>query len=161
MTLTAPTLTTGLSARLTPAGALNTSRATLGGETSHAVPLATVAYAIKVTSAASSNVATLTVGTGDCVQTTGSPVILGSGADFQGIDLGTSTKIHGIRLRTSGTGTITIGGSSSSLLPAIVLQSGSDMVLKFPTAGATLSGATLTATFSAAAGILEIEALTS
>jgi len=160
MTLSNNYVTCGLTSRAKPEWSLNTSPATIGTMTSHRATSATCAYAIQVTSAASANVATLALSTGDCVQTTGLPVITGSGNDFQGLDLGASTKIHGIRLRASGSGTVTIGGSSSSLLPAIALQSGSDMVIKFPDSGATLSGATLAATFSASGGILQIEALT-
>lgn len=159
MTLTAPTITCGITSRVTPTGALNTSAATVGTLSAYTPTAPTAIYAIKVTSAASANVATLTLGTGDCVQTTGSPVILGSGKDMQGTDLGTNTKIQGLRLVTSGSGTVTIVGSAAPL-PSIVLQSGSDVVVKFPLTGATLSGATLAATFSASAGILEITAIT-
>lgn len=159
MTLTAPTITCGLTSRATPTGALNTSAATIGSVTTHTPTAPTAIFAIKVTAAAAANVATLTPGTGDCVQTTGSPVILASGKDFQGTDLGTNTRIQGLRLVTSGTGTVTIVGSAAPL-PSIVLQSGSDMVIKFPVTGATLSGATLAATFSATGGVLDITAFT-
>jgi hypothetical protein len=161
MTLTQSNIYCGLVAKVTPSLAINTASPTIGTNTTHTPTTADTIYSVKITAAASSNVATLTIATGDVAQTTGSPTIVGSGEDFEGVDLGTSTKIHGIRLRTSGSGTVTIGGSSSSLLPAVVLQSGSDLVLKFPTAGATLGGSeTLTGTFSATGGILEIEALT-
>jgi len=159
MTLRNIAIICGLSARSTPTSTLYAGPVDVGGSDTYA-PAATVAYAIKIQSAASSNVATLTAATGDVVQTTGSPVITKAGKDFQGTDLGVSTKIHGLRLRTSGSGTITLAGSSSGLFPAMVLQSGSDVVIKFPLAGATLAGSeTIAATFSASAGILNIEAL--
>ncbi len=153
-------VTCGLVARAIPTGRVKATPATIGTTTTSTLTVPGVIYAIKVTSAASSNVATLTAGTGDVAQTTGSPVILRAGQDFQGLDLGSSTKIHGLRLRTSGTGTVALVGSSA-LLPSITLQSGSDLVVKFPDAGATLSAATLAATFSASGGILEIEAFVS
>lgn len=159
MTLRNIAITCGLSARSTPAVSLYTGPVNVGGYDTYA-PAANVVYAIKVQSAASSNVATLTAATGDVVQTTGSPVITKAGENFEGVDLGVSTKIHGLRIRTSGSGTITLAGSSSGLFPAMVLQSGSDVVIKFPLAGATLAGSeTIAATFSASAGILNIEAL--
>jgi len=159
MTLSTSTITCGLTGRATPSGALNTSNVTVGTLATYVPTAPTAACALKITAAASANVATFTPGTGDCVQTTGSPVILGSGKDFQGIDLGTNTKIQGLRLVASGSGTVTIVGSAAPL-PSIVLQSGSDMVIRFPDAGATLSAATLAATFSATGGILEITAIT-
>lgn len=160
MTLTSILVSCGLRSKATPTGALNTSKATIGSVTEHSPTAANRIYAIKITSAAPSNVATLTAATGDVAQTTGSPVITGAGVDFQGADLGTATKIHAIRLRSSGSGTITIAGSSSGKLPAITLESGMDIVIKYPTAGTTLGGLeTLTATFSATGGILEVEAL--
>lgn len=161
MTLSSILISCGLRAKGTPDSTLrgDTSKATIGSVTEHS-PAADVVYAIKVTAAAPSNVATLTVATGDVAQTTGSPVILGAGKDFQGADLGTASLIHGIRLRSSGSGTVTIAGSSSGKLPAITLASGQDVVVKYPDAGTALSGSeTLAATFSATGGILEIEAL--
>lgn len=161
MTLSSILVSCGLRAKITPDATLrgDTAKATVGTVTEHA-PAADVVYAIKVTSAATSNVATLTVANGLCAQTTGSPTILRSTVDIQGESLPSATKIHAVRLRSSGTGTITIAGSSSGKFPAITLESGMDMVVKFPDAGTTLGGTeTITATFSAAAGILEIEAL--
>lgn len=161
MNLYSKLITCGLRAKATPDSTLrgDTTNATIGSVTEH-TPAATVAYAIKITAAAASNVASLDVATGVCTGTTGSPVILRSGVDFQGVALPTSAKIHGIRLRSSGTGTITIAGSSSGKLPAITLASGQDVVVKYPDAGTTLAGTeTLTATFSATGGVLEIEAL--
>lgn len=161
MTLSSILITCGLRAKATPTGTVNSTKATIGTVTEHSPTLANVIYSLKITAAASSNVATLTVATGNAVATTGSPTITGDETNFQGVILGTSTKIHGIRLRSSGSGTVTIAGSSSGKLPAITLESGQDVVVKYPTAGTTLAGSeTLTATFSATGGILEVDALT-
>jgi hypothetical protein len=160
MTLSNILIACGLSSRATPTGSLNTAKATIGTQRSHALTLPNRVWAVQITSAATGNVATLTVPTGDCAQTTGSPVIIGAGDDFQGTDLGTATKICGLSIRTSGTGTVTLAGTSSGLFPAQTLQSGTDIVIKFPDLGATLAGTeTITATFSAAAGVINIEAL--
>lgn len=161
MTLTSILVSCGLRAKITPDATIHgdTSKATVGTVTEHA-PAADVIYAVKATAAAASNVATLTVATGNFAQTTGSPTILRSSVDVQGESLPTATKIHALRLRSSGSGTITIAGSSSGKFPAITLASGQDVVVKYPDAGTTLAGTeTLAATFSATGGILEVEAL--
>lgn len=161
MTLSSILVSCGLRAKATPDATLrgDSSKAIIGTVTEYTAAADTI-YALKVTAAASSNVATLTVASGICEQTTGSPVILRSSVDFQGESLATATKIHALRLRTSGTGTVTLAGSSSGKFPALVMQSGMDIVIKYPTAGTTLAGSeTITATFSATGGILEVEAL--
>ena len=162
MTLTQTKITCGLQATASPTGSLNTTKPVVGTTTVHAPTAGNRLYAVSVTAAADANAATLTVATGDCAQTTGSPVIAGAGKDFQGTDLGTSTKLHGIRVRTgaANTGTVTIAGTNAGKLPALVLGAGSDLVLAFATAGATLAGTeTLLATFSKAADVLNIEVL--
>ena len=155
--MTSPTLTCGLRARGTFTNTNVTGSLAVGSVTTHALTDATVGYGIKITAAAASNVATLTFTSGDVAQTTGSPVIEGSGVDFEGNDLGTLTKVHGIRIRTSGSGTVTLAGSATAMLDSMVLTSGSDIVQKFPS-GLTTPG-TLALTFSATGGIAEIEVL--
>ena len=106
--MTSATLTLGLTARGAYTSTNVSGSPTIGSTTAHSITAATKAYGIKITAAAASNVATLTLTTGDVAQTTGSPVILGSGVDFEGTDLGTMTKVHAIRIRTSGTGRVVV-----------------------------------------------------
>lgn len=162
MILTQPKITCGLQASVTPTGGLNSTKPTVGTTTVHAPTAGNRLYAVRITAAADANAATLTVATGDTAQTTGSPVIAGAGKNCQGTDLGTSTKLHGIRVRTgaANTGTVTIAGTNAGKLPALVLAAGSDLVLAFAAAGVTLAGTeTLLATFSKAADVLNIEVL--
>jgi hypothetical protein len=123
-------------------------------------PLADIVSAFRITSAATANVATLTVTTGAVAQTTGSPVISGAQVDFEGDTLGTPAKFCAIRIRTksTNTGTVTLGGSNSSAFPAMVLDAGADLLLSFPAAGKTVTG-TIAFTFSAAADVCWVEFL--
>ena len=155
--MTSATLTLGLTARGSYTSTGVSGTATIGSITTHSITAATKAYGIKITAAAASNVATLDFANGDVAQTTGSPTILGSGTDFEGTDLGTMTKVHGIRIRTSGSGTVTLAGSNTAMLDSMVLTSGTDIVQKFPS-GLSSPG-TLALTFSATGGIAEIEVL--
>lgn len=155
--MTSSTLTIGLTGRGSYSSTNVSGSPTIGVLTTHSLSDAAVGYALHITSAATGNVATLTFTTGDVAQTTGSPVILGSGKDFEGTDLGTMTKVHGLRIRTSGTGTVTLAGSATAMLDSMVLSSGADVAIKFPS-GLTSPG-TLALTFSAAAGIAQIEVM--
>lgn len=150
-------------ATATPAGTGVTNPARLGfGELTRKYTTATVLGIFKVVSAATSNVATLTLSTGAVAATTGSPVITdGDGKDFEGIAFPTIAKCQAIRIITpsTNTGTVTIGGSSSNRLPAIELHADSEITLKLPAAGLTISAQTLTATFSAAAQEVTVEFL--
>ena len=160
MNLTNIYLTHGLQAVVTPA-APSGNKATLGSTTQVSHPLANVIYAIKATAAAASNVATLTISSGVCAQTTGSPVILRSGVDMQGTALPTTAKIHGIRLTApaANTSAVAIGGSSAGLLPALNLQPGAAILIDFPAAGTTISTSTLAATFATTGDNITIEVL--
>jgi len=155
--MTSSTLTIGLTGRAAYTSTNVSGSPTIGTLTTHALTAATVGYGIKITAAAASNVATLDFTNGDVAQTTGSPVILGSGKDFEGTDLGTMTKVHGLRIRTSGTGTVTLAGSATAMLDSMVLSSGADIAVKFPSGLATPG--TLALTFSATGGIAEIEVM--
>jgi hypothetical protein len=163
MTLANSKALAGLTATATPAGDENTSKAVIGtGSTAHTYPTANVIYAMKVTAAATGNVATLAVLTGTGTQTTGSPVIDRSAEDFQGIALPTISKVQCIRIRTGAgnTGTVAVGGSNDSKLPAITLAAGADLLLALPAAGITVGApATVSFTFTAASDTVTIEVL--
>jgi hypothetical protein len=170
MSLTKQRAVTGLSAKGTPDNVGVSGKATIGnidietaafeGDRGRDYPLADIAYAFKVVSAAIANVATLTLTTGAVAQTTGSPVISGAGVDFEGDALATPAKLCAFRIRTksTNTGTVTIGGSNSSALPAIVLPAGADLVLSHVAAGQTVTG-TVAFTFSQASDEVWVEAL--
>lgn len=170
MSLSKQRAVTGLSAKGTPDNQGVSGKATIGNiniETGVAesdrgrdYPLADIAYAFKVVSAAISNVATLTLTTGAVAQTTGSPVITGAGVDFEGDALATPNKLCAFRIRTksTNTGTVTVGGSSSGALPAITLPAGADLVLSHIAAGQVVTG-TVTFTFSQASDEVWVEAL--
>lgn len=155
--MTSSTLTIGLTGRGSYTSTNVSGSPTIGVLTAHSLTAATKGYGLRITAAAASNVATLTFTTGDVAQTTGSPVILGSGVDFEGTDLGTMTKVHALRIRTSGTGTVTLAGSNASMFDSMVLDSGADIAIKFPS-GLTSPG-TLALTFSATGGIAQIEVM--
>jgi hypothetical protein len=65
----------------------------------------------------------------------------------------------GIRIRTgaSNTGTVAVAGSSNAKLPAITLDNDAELALGVKAAGVTLSGTTLTFTFSAASDEVIVE----
>lgn len=127
---------------------------------------ADILAAVKVQSAAVGNVATLTMGTGAVAQTTGSPLINGVNAalagaiDFEGDAQSALVKLGAIRLRTksTNTGTVTLTGASSGVLPAITLHAGADLVLSYQAAMLAMSG-TLIATFSASGDQFMVEYL--
>lgn len=170
MSLSQQIINLGLGAKGTPdnvgvsgsarIGNISVEAGTHEGARTRSYPLATIASAIKITSAASSNVATLTLSTGDVAQTTGSPVILGDGVDFEGDALATLAKLAGIRIRTksTNTGTVTVAGSTSGVVPAVTLGADTDILIAFAVAGKTASG-TVTFTFSAASDEVHVEYL--
>ena len=160
MNLTSAYITHGLQAVVTPI-APSANKGTVGSTTQATHPLANIIYAIKATAAAASNVATLTLSTGVCAQTTGSPVILRSGVDMQGNALPTTAKIHGIRLTApaANAAAVAIGGSSSGLLPALNLQPGATLLIDFKAAGNTVGASTLSATFATLSDAITIEVL--
>lgn len=175
MSLSQQKISIGLSAKGTPDNQGVSGKATIGnrsvedntfeGDRLRQYPLATIAPSIKIASAAISNVATLTLGTGAVAQTTGSPLINGVnaalvGVDFEGDALATLTKLGGIRLRTksTNTGTVTVAGSTSGVVPAATLSADADLCLALRAAGQTASG-TVTFTFSAASDEVWVEYL--
>lgn len=170
MSLSQQKITIGLSAKGTPDNQGVSGKATIGnrsiedntfeGDSVSQYPLADIVYSFSVTSALADNVATLTLTSGAVAQTTGSPVISGAQVDFEGDALATPAKLCGFRIRTksTNTGTVTIGGSNSSALPAIVLPAGADICLRHIAAGRTVTG-TVTFTFSAASDVAWVEAL--
>lgn len=175
MSLSKQQITIGLSAKGTPDNQGVSGKATIGnkniedntfeGDRIRQYPLMTELPALKIVSAASSNVATLTIGTGAVAQTTGSPVINGvnaawTGVDFEGDALASVSKLGGFRIRTksTNTGTVTVAGSNSGVLPAITLGADTDIGIAFAVAGKTASG-TVTFTFSAASDEVWIEYL--
>ena len=166
MSLAQQKISLGLSAKGTPDNQGVTGSARIGnvdieagafeGDRLRQYPLMTLAPAVKIVSAAISNVATLTLGTGAIAQTTGSPLINGVnaalvGVDFEGDALAALTKLGGIRIRTksTNTGTVTLAGSTSGVVPAVTLSADTDLLVAFPVAGKTASG-TVIFTFSAA-----------
>lgn len=163
MKLSNQKITLGLSATATPAGDQNTAKADVGTVTTYPLPAANAIYAVQVAAAAAANAATLTLATGVCAQTTGSPVITGGeGKDFQAKSWGTLGQFHGIRIRTAAgnLGTVTLAGTSSGLLPALVLGAGCDLVLCVADAGVMIVGThTLLTTFSHSGDTLNIEVL--
>jgi hypothetical protein len=170
MSLSQQKITIGLSAKGTPDNQGVSGKATIGnrniedntfeGDRTRLYPLSDITYAFSVTSAAISNVATLTLTSGAVAQTTGSPVIVGAQVDFEGDALGTPAKLCGFRIRTksTNTGTVAVAGSNSGALPAITLPAGADIVLSHIAAGQTVTG-TVTFTFSAASDVVWVEAL--
>lgn len=170
-TVTGQRVITGLMAKATADNPGASGKAQIGnqslttglneGDAVRNYPDADRPHSFKITAAAPANVATLTLSSGAIAQTTGSPVIDGAGVDFQGDALLTSTKLHAIRVRTpaSNTGTVTLAGSSSGLLPAIVLQADSEIILKLPVAGLAHSTATQSYTFSAGSDKVFVEYL--
>lgn len=170
MSLSQQTINTGLGAKGTPdnygvsgtakIGNLNVETGNFEGPRKRDYPLATIGATVKITSAATSNVATLTLSSGAVAQTTGSPVILGAGVDFEGDTLASLTKLAGIRLRTksTNTGTVTVAGSTSGVVPAVTMGADTDLVISFAAAGKTASG-TVTFTFSAASDEVHVEYL--
>jgi len=175
MSLSQQKISLGLSAKGTPDNQGVTGSARIGnvdieagafeGDRLRQYPLMTAVAAIKIASAAPANVATLTLGTGAVAQTTGSPVINGAnaawvGVDFEGDALAALTKLGGVRLRTksTNTGTVTVAGSTSGVVPAVTLSADTDILIAFPVAGKTASG-TVTFTFSAITDEVWIEYL--
>jgi hypothetical protein len=164
MTITGAKILTGLFGRITPTGQGVGGRPTIGdsGAGTKQYPTANIISALKVVSAAGSNVATLTLSTGIVAQTTGSPVITdGDGKDLEGVTLPTLANFMGIRIRTGtgNTGTVAVAGASNSKLPAITLDNDAEVAVGVRAAGVTLSGATLTFTFSAAGDEVIVEYL--
>ena len=170
MSLSQQKITIGLSAKGTPDNQGVSGKATIGnksiedglfeGEVTRQYPLSDIAYSFSITSAATGNVATLTLTSGAVAQTTGSPVINGAQVDFEGDTLGTPAKLCGFRIRTksTNTGTVTVAGSNSGALPAITLPAGADICLRHIAAGQTVTG-TVTFTLSAASDVCWVEAL--
>lgn len=170
MSLSQQDINLGLGAKGTPdnigvsgsarIGNINVETGAFEGARKRSYPLATIASAFRVTSAAPANVATLTLSTGDVAATTGSPVILGDGVDFEGDALPTLAKLAGIRIRTraANVGTVTVAGSTSGVVPAVTLAGDSDILISFAAAGRTASG-TVTFTFSAASDQVHVEYL--
>lgn len=175
MSLSQQKISLGLSAKGTPDNQGVSGSARIGnkdieggtavGDRVRQYPLAVVASAVKIVSAATSNVATLTIGTGAIAQTTGFPVINGvngayTAVDFEGDALAAITKLAGLRIRTksTNTGTVTVAGSSSGVVPAVTLSADTDLIISFAAAGKTASG-TVTFTFSAASDEVWVEYL--
>lgn len=175
MSLSQQKITIGLAAKGTPDNQGVSGKCTIGnrniedntfeGDRLRQYPLMTILAPLKIVSAAISNVATLTLGTGAVAQTTGSPLINGlnaawTGVDFEGDVLATLTKLGGIRIRTksTNTGTVTVAGSTSGVVPAITLSADTDLAVAFAVAGKTASG-TVTFTFSAASDEVWVEYL--
>ncbi len=156
----------GLTAKFRNAGLIS-SIATIGGAVtgfpadSKSYPLVDVSYSFKVTSAATGNVATLTLASGVVAQTTGSPVITeGDGSDWEGITLPTMAKLMSIRLRAkdANTGNITLT-PSSTFLPNLVLKPGMDLILSAKEAGEAFTSQTLAMTFAASGDSIVVDVL--
>jgi hypothetical protein len=164
MTLSSTLITMGLVTRGIPSGTLNTGRATLGALSNYNATAADVFAAIQIVADAPSGYMEINLSTGqadgsiDATSTT-------AGLDFQANDLPVSGVIHALRLRPSGTGTVSIeglndGDPSFTIVPKITLNSGSDIILRYPTGGAAITSLdTLKATFSSTGGTLLIEIL--
>ena len=158
----------GLSAQETATGSNRTGKTNVGtATTARAYPLANIVAAVKITAAANSNVATLTVSSGAVAQTTGSPIIADAGIDSFGDALPTLAKIQGLRIRTgiaipngtANTGNVTLAGSSGGLFPAMVLQEDTDVTILFTAAGRTVSTSTIAFTFANAGDSVLVEYL--
>jgi hypothetical protein len=122
---------------------------------------ADLAYACKITSAAVSDVATLTHSTGIVAQTTGTPVILdGDGNDWEGITLPAATTsliyLVVIIAGAANTGTVAAVGADLAESPSGTLRAAGLVLLSQPAATAVGSSSTLTLTFSAAGDSAEV-----
>lgn len=78
------------------------------GNTTLSYASADIAYSLQVTAAAGTDVATLNLQTGDVAQTTGSPVAVDDGADFEGDDLTTAVTLYSILIEMEPAGTAAI-----------------------------------------------------
>ena len=72
---------------------------------------ANVIYSIKATAAASTDVVSLALATGDATATSGSPTIEDSGVDFEGEDVGTAAKIYAIQVEQLVDGAMAVDGA--------------------------------------------------
>jgi hypothetical protein len=139
----------GLFATGTPVGTNVSGALSIGkSSTSTAYDTADILYSFKVLSAATGNVATLTISDGTVAQTTGSPVITdGDGKDFEGVTLGTLAVAHLIHIEVVGTSTgiITVDTSSDTDGFTKFFPAGSTkpLLCSFPASG------TITFTFAA------------
>lgn len=114
----------------------------------------------KVVSAASSNVATLTLSTGVAAATTGSPVITdldGKDAEGDNLGIGTSSLLKALvfKAKATNTGTVTVAGSSAGFVATGVLAAGDEIVKRIPE-GAAVGSGTVSFTFSAASDEVEV-----
>lgn len=143
-------LTYGLYASGTHTGTNMTGSIIVGKpQTSISFSTADIAYSFKVTSAAPSNVATLTLSTGVVSQTTGSPVIVdGAGLDFEGDDMANLVTGYAMLIEPVGTTTGTMAVATSvtnnGVSKTFAAGATSPMLCQIPSSG------TVTFTFSAA-----------
>ena len=72
---------------------------------------ANIVYSFKVVAAAATDIATLTIASGDVAQTNGSPVISDAGVDFEGLDIGTAATLYAILVEQLVDGDMAIDGA--------------------------------------------------
>ena len=101
---------------------------------------ADVAYGFSVTGAGVADVVELTLSTGAAVLANGTPTISragGSGEDAEGETLPTMATIYALRVKSTGVGHMTVGGTMAGL-PALDLNASDDVVFT-STSGMTVA----------------------
>ena len=71
---------------------------------------ANIVYSFNVVATGTTDVATLTIATGDVAQTTGTPTISDSGVDFEGNDIGTAAKLYALQVEQTVDGDMALDG---------------------------------------------------
>lgn len=128
MNLQRTLITCGLSATGVSANPLTNGQVGLGGLTRHVEATANAHFAIRATASAALDEVGIDLATGLASADAGAPDVEGSGRDFEGRLLPELTAVLGVRIRTSGAGTVTLSGD---LVPGRALPSGSDVVMRF------------------------------
>ena len=111
-TITKSSAQTSLSATCTPTRTNVTNSAAVGSAlATKTFSDANIVYSFKVVATGSTDVATLTITTGDVAQTTGTPTISDAGVDFEGLDIGTAATLYAILVEQLVDGAMEIDGT--------------------------------------------------
>ena len=99
-----------------------------------------IIYSFKVVATGTTDVATLTIATGDVAQTTGTPTITDAGVDFEGNDIGTAAKLYALQVEQTVDGDMALDGH---LFEFNSMAKAGDKALFIYDSGLTLSTQTL------------------
>lgn len=112
MTISKSSAQLALSATCTPTRTNVSNSASVGSAlATKSFTDADIVYSFSVTATGATDVATLTIPSGDVAQTTGTPTITGAGVDFEGNDIGTAATVYAILVEQLVDGDMFIDGT--------------------------------------------------